>query len=242
MADPWSEIFGQQTPAAGTPRPGTPWEQVFGMPGTDQTVYINPVTKVVVQTNDPVQIAKLETSGFVRHIVKPENWAALEAVARIERPIPNTDWTIPVTPNAPLTPEEIAAQQRVSAGIDAQAGAQAENLNKAYELTQPARDRAALQTKEQYGAAIMPTLAAGAFAGAGYHQPLKDIFDKGVQRDRGLADLNDQNLSEQFRLQQAQQALESQRLAAQQEALNRAVAGSTQRYGNNVDNLLAWLK
>lgn len=227
------------------PQPSaTPWWADGKAPVVpDQIVFIDPITRKAIQTTDPTQIAALVSGGYQRIVVPGSNWAQFQQLAGPNLTIVPADGSAPVTPGiTPLTPQEQAAIDATQGNINSQATASQENLNKAFQISQTGRDRAALTTKENYGASVIPTQAAGAFAGAGYHQPNHELYTRRLDRDRTLAGLADQNTSEQFQLQVGQQNVEQQRVAAIMNAYNQTLAGAQKRYDDNVDAALSWLR
>lgn len=242
-----ADLLGPAAAPAQWTTPGlTPWEKIFGPPKDPQVVFINPTTRQAVRTSDASQIASLVSAGFERHIVAPQDWPAFEATLGQNLVTLNgggggaTD--IPLPSQAPLSPDQIAALQAGITDTNSQASAAQDNLQKAFNISQPARDRAAVQAKEGYTTTIQPTLSAGAFGGAGYHQPLHDLFLGRVSRDRNLANVADQNTSSAFQFDVSSQNLEQQRQAALQSAYNQALQGSQTSFNNSVDALLGWLK
>ena len=237
MATP--DSIDRQQPAAGAWNP-FPW----AVPVQDRTVLINPSTRQAVEATDPTQIAGLLAQGFTERVVVPgANWGEfLVGMGENFVSLPSGETQVPAPGLAPLSPEEIANINGAYGNINAQAGASQENIQKAYDISQPSRDRAALQAKEAYQAAILPTMAAGAFAGAGYHQPLQQVFENAQTRVRNLAGLADENTSALFQVSVNQQQTERERQAALQNAYNQAVAANQNRYDQGVDRTLAWIK
>lgn len=233
------------TSPAPTYQPGlSPWETIFGPPTEPQTVYINPLTRQAVRTTNPQQIALLLTSGFERHIVAPENWASFRQMfgPNLTEMNPTDPVTVPIPGQHPLSAEEQAVLQAGISDTNAQAAAKQENLSKAFGIGQAGRDRAAKQAKEDYGAKVQPTLTAGAFSGAGYHQPLHDLFMGRLSRDRTLAGIADETTAGQFQLSMSQQQTEQERLAALEQAYTNAIASNQNQFNNGIDQFLAWLR
>jgi len=142
---------------------------------------------------------------------------------------------------AKVSSGDIDAMNAYYAQNNAAAAAGQENLVKAEGLLQPGRDRAALQTKENYGAKIQPTLTAAALSGAGYNQALGDIFMNSVERDRTLAGLNDQGKIDKFQLLTSQQNLEAQREQQAQAAYNEMLNKLQENWDSRVKTTLDWV-
>ncbi len=209
-----------------------------------QTVFINRSTGVAVQTTDPTEIASLISAGFTVGTVPAGQWDAFVASMgpNLTTQTPGTQLPgIPVAAATPMSQADIDAMNAYYAQNDAAATAGQENLVKAFQISQPGRDRAALQTKENYGAKIQPTLTAAALSGAGYNQALGDIFTNSVERDRTLAGLADQNTAEQFQLQTSQQNIEAQRQQQAQAAYNEMLNQLQQRWDSRVKTTLDWV-
>lgn len=244
---PTPDSIDRPAPTSPTPAPQaglSPWETLFGAPTTPQTVYINPLTRQAVRTTNPQQVALLLTSGFERHVVPPENWGAFRQAfgSNLTDMAPTDPVIVPIPGQHPLSAEEQAALQAGITDTNAAASAKQENLNKAFGIGQAARDRAAVQAKEDYGAKVQPTLLAGAFAGAGYHQPLHDLYMGRRGRDRTLAGIADETTSGQFQLDMSRQQTEQERIAQLEQAYTRAIAGNQTQFNNGIDQFLAWLK
>lgn len=211
----------------------------------DQTVFINPLTRQAVQADDPVQVAQLLSKGFERHIVPQADWGAFRTALGPNLTRLSADGSveaIPVTPQAPLSAGEQAQLDAGFSNTNASAGAAAQNLDAAFAISQPGRDRAALTTKQDYGASVIPTQAAAAFNGAGYAQANHELYRGRLQRDRTLAGLADQNTSAQFQLDVGRQSIEQQRQEALRKIYADALANSQTRFNSGVDQTLAWIK
>jgi hypothetical protein len=161
-----------------------------------------------------------------------------------------TSWSSRRPSNSPPERRRSRRSATTSAGVidqtignvNAESGAAVENLQKAYDLAQPGRDRAALQTKENYAATVNPTQLAAAFSGAGFAQANEDLRKGAIDRDRTLAGLADSQTSAIFQLSQAQAGVEAQRKAALEQAYNAAIGASQGRYNKGVDVALQWLR
>jgi len=215
-------------------------------PAVDQIVFIDPTTKQAVQTTNPATIAQLISQGYERHVVAASDWNTFRTgMGSNFRNLGNEATSIPPIPvgtQRPLSQQELDALNAGVSNTNSSAGAAAENLDKAFGIAQPGRDRAALQTKENYGAAVIPTQAAAAFSGAGYHQANQDLFQKALDRDRTLAGLADQNTSALFQLDVGRQNLEAQRQDQLRQLYADALARSQQQYDQGVNQTLAWIK
>ena len=166
------------------------------------TVYYNPATGESIATTDPARGAQLISQGFSRRVVQGSNWNEFLSTVgdkfRDERGAPSQTPTLPVSAPAGLTPEEIAAFQQQKAQLDAESAADLENLRRGFEIGQTSLARSVDRTREDYGAKVQPTLLAGAFSGAGYHQSLNDLYLAARDRDYSLAGLEDQAVSDRF--------------------------------------------
>lgn len=217
------------------------WADVVNSAPVNRTVYIDPATGYVYVTTDPRKQVEYAVAGYERRQVTAADWPAFyEAFGPS---IVNDDMGQTAMPSTIPAPTQ--RQQDYTEGygnINAAAGATQENLSKAFDIAQPGRDRAALQTKENYGSVILPTLTSAAFSGAGYHQALNDIFGKAVDRDRTLAGLADAQTSAGFQLGLQQQSAEEQRRAQLAELYSSYLGQNQQRYDNSAETFTQWAK
>lgn len=210
--------------------------------------FVDPVTgaRRGVQTADPIQQAILIGQGYKPIAIPSANWG--QFVRDMGPGLTGAGQTQPDLGGVPplgtsgLTPAEQAALDAATGQTNADAAAAQQNLDRAFGISQAGRDRAALQAKENYGAAVQPTLTAGAFSGAGYHQALGDLFMKAIERDRTLAGLADDQTSAQFQLDVSRQNTERQRQNQLQTLFNSASTAVQNRYGRSVEDLLAWTR
>ena len=217
----------------------------LGPPRPDMVVFINPTTRqvVTVQGNSPSQIAMLLAQGYERHVVPGASWGDFsKAVGTNLTTIAADGSVVPTAPFSGLTPEQQAQIDATYQGINDQANSAQDNLVKAYQIAQPARDRAALVAKENYGASVIPTQAAAAFSGAGYAQANHQLYQGRLERDRTLAGLADQQTADQFQFQVSQQQTERQRQQALQQAYTDALGRVQSMFNNGVDSALSWLR
>lgn len=211
---------------------------------TDIPVFVNPTTKQAATTDDPAQIAALLASGFERHTVAGSDWSTFTNAfgSNFQALTPQTDLSQFQPTQAPLSQAQQDALNGQFSDNNGSAAAAEQNLLKAYNISQPARDRAVTTTNEDYAMQVQPTLASAAFSGAGYNQGLHSLFGQQVSRDRTLAGLADTQTAQNFELQTSQQSVEQQRLQAQQQAYSDALAASQTTYNTGVNDVLAWLK
>ena len=207
----------------------------------DQVVWYNPKTRTAFITTNPLQQVDLMTQGYSQVVVPGANWANWSSMVQVRVLRPSDSAIEATTTQRPISQAELDALSGSVSDINAQTDATQANLLKAFEISQPARDRAALTAKENYLATEQPTLSSAAFAGQGYHQALGDLFEGRVNRDRTLAGLADQNTAEMFQLQMSQADAERQRRNAIQQAYAAASAANQQRYSGGVSDILRWL-
>ncbi len=210
----------------------------------DQTVYINPVTGEIAQTTSPLQEAELEIAGFQRGVIPGTKWADFQkkfgSQIKVWSDQPATVPTFNV--GSGLTQAEIDALQTRLRNQNSRTDTDLANLEEAFRISQPGRDRAALAAKQDYEAQVLPTMTSAAFAGAGYHQPARDLFLKARDRDRTLAGVADQNTSELFQAMVQANQYQRQREDNVTSLYDQASQLATSRAAKNISNIIEWFK